>query len=73
MRRERAGIAAAMSLVIALSVLLSLFLARTIVRPLRRLALAAHRVRLGRAREVGVPRLPTRTTKSACSPAPCPT
>ena len=42
------------------SVLLSLFLARTIARPLRRLALAAHRVRLGRAREVQVPRLPSR-------------
>ena len=44
-----------------LSVLLSLFLARTIVRPLRRIALAAHRVRLGRAREVRVPRLPSRS------------
>jgi two-component system sensor histidine kinase ChvG len=43
-----------------LSILLSLFLARTIVRPLRRLAFAAHRVRLGRAREVKVPRLPSR-------------
>src|SRR4029079_17598095 len=32
-----------------------------IVRPLRRLALAAHRVRLGRSREVNVPRLPDRT------------
>ena len=42
------------------SVLLSLFLARTIVRPLRRLARAAVRVRLGRAREVVVPRLPSR-------------
>ena len=42
------------------SVLLSLFLARTIARPLRRLARAAHRVRLGRAREVAVPRLPSR-------------
>ena len=38
-----------------------MFLARTIVRPLRRLALAAHRVRLGRAREVNVPRLPRRS------------
>jgi two-component system sensor histidine kinase ChvG len=38
-----------------------MFLARTIVRPLRRLALAAHRVRLGRAREVKVPRLPRRS------------
>ena len=36
-------------------------LARTIVRPMRRLALAAHRVRLGRAREVHVPRLPSRS------------
>ena len=40
--------------------LLSLFLARTIARPLRRLATAAHRVRLGRAREVDVPLLPAR-------------
>ena len=45
---------------IAVSVLLSLFLARTIARPLKRLALAAQRVRLGRAREVQVPRLPSR-------------
>src|SRR3546814_9699444 len=43
-----------------ISILLSLFLARTIVRPLRRLARAAVRVRLGRAREVTVPRLPSR-------------
>jgi two-component system, OmpR family, sensor histidine kinase ChvG len=42
------------------SVLLSLFLARTIVLPLRRLSLAARRVRLGRAREVVLPRLPWR-------------
>lgn len=42
------------------SILLSLFLARTIVRPLRRLSLAARRVRLGRAREVVLPRLPDR-------------
>ncbi len=59
-RRERAIVIGAMALVIALSVFLSMFLARTIVRPLRRLALAAHRVRLGRAREVKVPRLPKR-------------
>jgi two-component system sensor histidine kinase ChvG len=59
-RRQRAGIVAAMTSVILLSVLLSVFLARTIVRPLRRLALAAHRVRLGRSREVRVPRLPSR-------------
>jgi two-component system sensor histidine kinase ChvG len=60
MRSQRAGLALAMTASILLSVLLSLFLARTIVRPLRRIALAAHRVRLGRAREVRVPRLPSR-------------
>ena len=59
-RRERGSLAVAMLLATLLSILLSLFLARTIVRPLRRLALAAHRVRLGRAREVKVPRLPSR-------------
>jgi two-component system sensor histidine kinase ChvG len=60
-RRERAYVTAAMAIVIAISILLSMFLARTIVRPLRRLAIAAHRVRLGRAREVNVPRLPRRS------------
>jgi two-component system sensor histidine kinase ChvG len=59
-RRQRANLAAALAAVTILSVLLSLFLARTIVRPLRRIAIAAHRVRLGRAREVRVPRLPAR-------------
>lgn len=60
-RQQRGLILGAMALLIAISVLLSMFLARTIVRPLRRLALAAHRVRLGRAREVKVPRLPRRS------------
>jgi len=60
-RRQRALVIGAMTLVIAVSVLLSMFLARTIVRPLRRLAVAAHRVRLGRSREVNVPRLPKRS------------
>jgi two-component system sensor histidine kinase ChvG len=60
-RSQRRSLFLAMSFAVLLSVLLSLFLARTIVRPLRRLALAAHRVRLGRAREVKVPRLPSRT------------
>ncbi len=46
--------------VTALTLALSLYLARTIVRPLRMLAIAAHRVRLGRSREVVVPRLPER-------------
>jgi two-component system sensor histidine kinase ChvG len=60
-RSQRAIIASAMAVLVAISVFLSLFLARTIVRPLRRLALAAHRVRLGRSREVNVPRLPSRS------------
>ena len=59
-RSQRTVVGGAMAVLIALSVLLSLFLARTIVRPLRRLALAAQRVRLGRSREVRVPRLPSR-------------
>ncbi|HET9355130.1 MAG TPA: ATP-binding protein [Sphingomicrobium sp.] len=59
-RSQRATLGIALALATILSILLSLFLARTIVRPLRRIALAAHRVRLGRAREVRVPRLPSR-------------
>jgi two-component system sensor histidine kinase ChvG len=60
-RRQRALILGAMALVITVSLLLSMFMAKTIVRPLRRLAVAAHRVRLGRSREVNVPRLPRRS------------
>lgn len=60
-RRQRAALAATMVVLIGFSIFLSLFLARTIVRPLRRLAIAAHRVRLGRSREVRVPRLPSRS------------
>lgn len=59
-RGERFRLSLVIGFVALLSVLLSLFLARTIVRPLRRLARAAVRVRLGRAREVVVPRLPER-------------
>ena len=59
-RTQRAVIGGVMVVLVAVSVFLSLFLARTIVRPLRRLAIAAHRVRLGRSREVSVPRLPSR-------------
>jgi len=59
-RAERLRIFLVLAAAIIASVLLSLFLARTIVLPLRRLALAAVRVRLGRAREVIVPRLPER-------------
>ena len=59
-RIERFWFAVVLACAAALSVFLSLFLARTIVRPLRRLARSAVRVRLGRAREVVVPRLPER-------------
>jgi two-component system sensor histidine kinase ChvG len=43
-----------------IAILLALFLARTIVRPLQILAKAVTQVRFGRAREVDVPRLPFR-------------
>src|SRR3546814_16618188 len=59
-RAERFSSAVVLAMVIAASILLSLFLARTIVRPLRRLAIAAQRVRAGRAREGIVPPLPSR-------------
>ena len=59
-RIERFRLGVVLLVVSIVSVLVSLFLARTIVRPLRRLARAAVRVRLGRAREVVVPRLPSR-------------
>ncbi|MDE2301297.1 MAG: sensor N-terminal transmembrane domain-containing protein [Sphingomonadales bacterium] len=56
--RQTLGLAVGAALL--LSVLLSLFLARTIVQPLRLLVRAAVRVRLGRDRAVVVPRLPER-------------
>lgn len=59
-RIERFRLGLVLAFTAGLSIFLSLFLARTIVRPLRRLARAAVRVRLGRAREVVVPRLPER-------------
>jgi two-component system sensor histidine kinase ChvG len=59
-RSERLTLGFILAATILLSVLLSLFLARTIARPLRRLAIAAQRVRLGRSREVDVPLLPAR-------------
>jgi two-component system sensor histidine kinase ChvG len=60
-RAERFRLGMVLLFVSVFSILLSLFLARTIVRPLRLLARAAIRVRLGRAREVVVPRLPDRS------------
>ncbi len=59
-RSERFTLILILAGTILLSILLSRFLARTIANPLRRLAIAAHRVRLGRAREVAVPLLPAR-------------
>ena len=59
-RIERFRLSIVLAVVTIVSIYLSLFLARTIVGPLRRLARAAVRVRLGRAREVVVPRLPDR-------------
>ncbi|WP_022681427.1 sensor histidine kinase [Sphingobium bisphenolivorans] len=59
-RAERFRLGLVLGAAVLASVLLSLFLARTIVQPLQRLARAAVRVRLGRAREVTVPRLPDR-------------
>ena len=59
-REARQNIAEVVGLALLVSVFLSLFLARTIVNPLRLLVRAAVRVRLGREREVVVPRLPER-------------
>jgi two-component system sensor histidine kinase ChvG len=59
-RAERMRLGIVLLIATLLSVLLSMFLARTIALPLRRLARAAQAVRLGRAREVDVPRLPAR-------------
>jgi two-component system sensor histidine kinase ChvG len=59
-RAERFSVGMFILLALAVSVLMSLFLARTIVRPLQHLARAAVKVRLGRAPEVHVPRLPER-------------
>ncbi len=59
-REARSTLGVAMLLVMAASALLSMFLARTIVTPLRQLARAAVQVRQGRERKVEVPRLPQR-------------
>jgi two-component system sensor histidine kinase ChvG len=59
-RDERTTLLIILVVTLLVSILLSLFLERTIALPLRRLARAARRVRLGRAREVRVPTLPAR-------------
>jgi two-component system sensor histidine kinase ChvG len=59
-RDARQTLANVIFVALLLSIYLSLFLGRTIVRPLRELVRAAVRVRLGRDRAVVVPRLPDR-------------
>ena len=59
-RRARSVVFLAVLAALAVSTFLSLFLARTIVNPLRLLVQAAVRVRQGRDRQVEVPRLPQR-------------
>lgn len=59
-RAARSTLGLAVLLVLVASILLSLFLARTIVAPIRLLSSAAAKVRQGRDREVEVPRLPNR-------------
>lgn len=59
-RDARQTLVVIIGLALLLSIQLSLFLARTIVQPLRALVRAAVRVRLGRERAVVVPRLPDR-------------
>ncbi len=59
-RAARQTLAIIVGVALAISIQLSLFLARTIVQPLKLLVRAAVRVRSGREREVVVPRLPER-------------
>jgi len=59
-RDARGTLGIVLSVTLLISIQLSLFLARTIVQPLRALVRAAVRVRLGRDRAVEVPRLPER-------------
>ncbi|WP_095013069.1 sensor histidine kinase [Tsuneonella mangrovi] len=59
-REARSTLSSAVGMALIISILLSLYLARTIVTPLRLLARATRRVRQGRERDVDVPRMPTR-------------
>ncbi|MFC3228035.1 stimulus-sensing domain-containing protein [Marinibaculum pumilum] len=54
-RQQRLNVLQLFVLVLALTVLLSVFLARTIARPVRRLARAAEQVHAGRGRRVVIP------------------
>ena len=59
-RAERTSVLLVILVAATVSILLSLFLARTIVRPIRKLARAALRVRMGRSDEIAIPRMPDR-------------
>ena len=59
-RAERLRLGTAVLLTLLLTTLLSTYLARTVVEPIQRLAVAARRVRLGRRRDVVVPRMADR-------------
>jgi two-component system sensor histidine kinase ChvG len=59
-RDARTSLLTTIALALVVSTILSLYLARTIIDPLRRLVRAAVRVRLGREREVEVPRMQER-------------
>ena len=56
-RAARSSLMTIIAIALATSTVLSLYLAGTIIEPLRRLVRAAVRVRLGREREVEVPRM----------------
>jgi two-component system, OmpR family, sensor histidine kinase ChvG len=59
-REARTTLGMAVALALLISITLSLYMAQTIIRPLQLLARATSRVRLGRDRQVEVPRLPER-------------
>lgn len=59
-RAERSSVVLVIFATALVSILLSLFLARTIVRPIRKLARAAVRVRMGREPEIAIPKMPGR-------------
>ena len=59
-RSARSSLMTIILLALAVSTILSLYLAATIIEPLRRLVLATSRVRLGRDREIEVPRMDQR-------------
>ncbi|WP_120076659.1 stimulus-sensing domain-containing protein [Aurantiacibacter odishensis] len=59
-RNARSSLMTIIMLALAVSIVLSLYLASTIIQPLRRLVISTQRVRLGRDREVEVPRMDER-------------